>query len=469
MSLFKIKTKSQAAINKTLKTSDVEADNGMQHTDGIACHVTGDTEYSVSAILTSGDYIDIQLDFSTDSGPVFVSPKWIKSASIAGNPITITATSLIGDVYYKLPDGTFYEYATDSIIADLASCPVCGSILTTAGSHLCDTCVNDYAEIHGYNHKPDPIFIGSQSHADAEFPIHYGIELEYAAYNKHEIASLVYNSNKSLYLKSDSSIQGDANFKVEVVSHPHSFSALMDPDSFIHQLPTIAVADGGTANGVHIHISRTAFRDDKHFSLFYFLLSSNRELIEFIGKRQLTSYCRHIVKGLVISKSNKPQPGFERKSFINEQNDHTIEIRFFNSTTDTHVVKSYIQFLDSLIKYSNYHGTSVSLSRWKAYVIKYKSKYAELATRLADYKLPFTGTVKFKPPVVKAVPKTALSFLADLPYITSVSDATKTYQVAEDSRNSIDSDGCLEFRELDHGWRKVHISDITSIQTTKDN
>lgn len=466
---FKITTKTQAAINKTLKTSDVEADNGIQHTDGIVCHVEGSTEYYVSAILKSSEFIDIQLTLETASGPVFISPKWIKSATINDIPVTIAATSLVGDIYFKIPDGTYYEYSTQSVISDLATCSCCNSVITTAGSDLCDTCVNEYSELNSYSHKPKLNFIGQQSQADADHPIHYGIEIEYAAPHKYQVASLAYNYSKAIYLKSDSSIQGDATYKVEIVSHPHSFKALMDQSSFIHKLPTIHVADGGVANGLHIHISRTAFRSDKHFSLFYFLLSSNRDLIEFIGKRKLTSYCQHVTKGLVYTKSNKPQPNYERKVVINEVNYDTIEIRFFNSTNDTHVIKSYIQFIDSMIKYSNYHGTTVSLARWKTYVIKYKDKYSELASRLSDFKHALKGTIRFKPPVTKPVAKSALDFLANLAHISEITTSEGVFEVDQTSSITIySSTSSIEFRKLNDGWMTVNFSDIISTKTTKD-
>lgn len=466
---LKIITKTQAAINKTLKTSDTESDNGAQHTDGIVCHVEGSTTYYVDAIFKSTDFIDIQLTISTDSGPVFISPKWVKEAYINDTPVAITAPALVGDLYFKLPDGTYYEYSSKSVISDLATCPACNSVITTSGSDLCDTCVNEFSELQSYSYKPTPNFIGNQSQADADHPIHYGIEIEYAAPHKHQVASLSYNYRSELYLKSDSSIQGDSSYKVEIVSHPHSFKALMSPSSFIHKLPKITVADGGVANGLHIHISRTAFRSDKHFSLFYFLLSSNRDLIEFIGKRELTNYCRHAPKGLVYTKANKPQPNYERKVMINENNDNTIEIRFFNSTNDTHVIKSYIQFLDSMIKYSNYHGTTVSLARWKTYVLKYKDKYSELASRLADFKHSLKGTVKFKPPVTKPVSKTALDFLLNLQHISEITTHEGTFEVDQTASITIYSGSAsIEFRPVNDGWKTISFSDIISTKTTKD-
>lgn len=466
---FKIITKTQSAINKTLKTSDIESDNNAQHTDGIACHIQGSTEYYVSAILRSEEYLDIQLTLTTDSGPVFVSPRWVNSATINDIPVTIKPSTVVGDLYFKLPDSSYYEYASQAITTDIAVCPACGSIITTAGSDLCDTCVNEFSELNRWDYKPSPTFIGQQSQADADYPIHYGIEIEYAAHYKHQIASLAYNYSKALYLKSDSSIQGDAPYKAEIVSHPHTFKAIMDPSSYIHKLPSISVADGGTSNGLHIHISRTAFRSDKHFSLFYFLLSSNRDLIEFIGKRKLTEYCRHTPKGLVYTKTNKPQPSYDRKVVVNENNENTIEIRFFNSTNDTQIIKSYIQFLDSMIKYSNYHGTTVSLSRWKSYVLKYKDKYSELASRLADFKQELKGTVKFKPPVAKTSPKSALNFLLDLKHLSEITTADDTYVV--DSNHSItiySANGTIEFRQLDQGWITLQLADIVSTKTTKD-
>ena len=133
-----------------------------------------------------------------------------------------------------------------------------------------------------------------------------------------------------LYLKQDSSISG-GEFRAEVVSHPHSFAKLMAPDSYINTLDSLKV-EHKPSNGCHIHISRKAFKDRKHFTIFYFLLHNSRELLEFVGGRTLNNYCEFSPTGEVHTKENITDSGQARGKALNESSNFcSSATRFENS------------------------------------------------------------------------------------------------------------------------------------------
>ena len=267
-------------------------------------------------------------------------------------------------------------------LTDISTLPQCecgavGIIDMEDGKYLCRTCTEELVQPHSYSYKPEFNFIGSQLSNDVETPTWYGIEIEVST-NKEALGKFLYkNKNKkSVYLKEDSSIQGDG-FRTEIVSMPHSFSSLMSKDSWLNDVSSVPTNDSDS-NGVHVHISRTAFKDDKHYSLFYFLIHQMEAIATKVGGRKLTSYCKMLPTGRVHSKKNTTTDGEGRSLFLNEQNDKTVEARFFKGTTNTNNLKAYVQFLESMIKYTKYHSKRVTVKGWFAYFTKKSSKYSEL-------------------------------------------------------------------------------------------
>jgi len=192
--------------------------------------------------------------------------------------------------------------------------------------------------------------------------------------NKHE---------DTVYLKEDSSIQGDGH-RVEIVSHPHSFNELMKKDSWLDTISTLPT-NNHEENGCHVHISRTAFEDDKHYGLFYFLIHSIEGIATKVGGRSLTGYCKMRPSGRIHNKANKRgDSGGDRSIFLNERGSQTVEARFFKGTTKTNELKSYVQLLESLIKYTRYHSKRVTIKGWFQYISQKSTKYKELLERVGD-------------------------------------------------------------------------------------
>lgn len=281
-------------------------------------------------------------------------------------------------------------------------CTECSS-MTTHESGLCTACfIRKYTNINSYSFKPKPIFYGEQLELDKRNPVWYGIELEHSATNDKNVAEYNYKHNKDkpyFYMKSDSSIYS-SNIPFEMVTHPHSFKELMASEWLEHlnELKVLNNSDTRVKNGCHIHISNTAFVDDSHYSRWYFFVYSLASgILQRIANRELTSYCQNVKYDTIYNKE-LVQKGSEcaREVIINERNNKTREVRVFSTTTDPKVLKSYIQFLESTIKYSKYAKDTLCYDDYVAYIVKYASKYQELL----DVVSGIEGTKRPKPIIV---------------------------------------------------------------------
>jgi hypothetical protein len=251
---------------------------------------------------------------------------------------------------------------------------------------------------------------------------------------------------------------------------PHTFKALMQKDSILDEIGEVSTNDSDY-NGCHIHISRTAFQDDKHYSLFYFLLHKMVDISTIVGGRDLTDYCSLAPAGKVHSK--KKVGGVinsNRAVYLNERNSPTIEARFFKSTTNTSRLKVYVQYLESVIKYTKYHTKRVSADRWFEYITKKSKKYKELLTFLEENKdkiVTDNKVVVHKTPKIKGASFNKLSteqlFKVTLLHLTGdkVVEVEKIKYIIYDSRE-------LVFTKPNYGEDRVQITEILKVVYEED-
>jgi len=328
----------------------------------------------------------------------YIHPAWIKK--IGKTVVNKSKVSLVGDKYIQLNTKKFLNIETMELTnkEDIPICLECGTIISEVyGDGLCKVCfMSKYINVHSYSYKPSKMkFIG-------EADYYFGLEVEIGYHNKLDVANLMYEKGKNLYLKSDSSIERGEEGRVEIVSHPHSFASLMEKDSWIDYLPQDVVND--YHNGIHIHISKSAWDNDVHYALMYRFMEELAEagFIETVGGRDFYDYCRYVPSNVHITQlSTKKKIGSNRTRWVNTQNTETIEYRFFQSTTDASIIKSYIQLLNSLIQYTRYHKKTVSSEGYLKYLKKYKRKYKELVARLPEINFDFRTT--YTKPKVKTV------------------------------------------------------------------
>ena len=356
---------------------------------------------------------------------LYLSHKWceyIKNTVTDVKVKFVTEFEMMGDKYFKVGNASVIEKSTELIIktSTLPICTSCGAMadVEVDGKKICSTCLKDkYAKLNNYSYKPTPNFIGEQLSQDTDTPYYYGIELEYGLTGKLDMSKLVFSHEKEVYLKSDSSIHG-GDFRAELVTHPHSFKALMG-NCFIDKLPTLKATEDRQHNGCHIHISRDAFIDDKHYAKWYFLMHEMKNINEFIGGRELTNYCSFTPEGK-IGKKTKTYTGGRREVMINEANTTTVECRFFSSTVDPDEVRVFVQYLESLIKFTKYSDDVVTVEKWLEYTKRKSAKYAKLIAKIATYTGGIEGSVEFRLPkqFKETVKGITLNNLQDITEIT---------------------------------------------------
>jgi hypothetical protein len=276
--------------------------------------------------------------------------------------------------------------------------------------------------IHNYSYKPDPRFLGRS--ADGLF---FGIEHEVEAAHGMQATDLMLkvrevDTSKAWYGKYDSSMHNG----VELVSHPMSFDYFHKhyPEGMAEIVKQHATNQyNGQFNcGVHIHLSRDAFKPTKHH-LFRFLQFMNDDrfhpmIVDIAGrdgnvenirghgpmaafgvnpkqfiKRRLKDGDRYnpdnyvnSVPARMLDMEKGHDHGDSRYRAVNVQNRTTVELRIFRSTTNHRRLRAYVQFADALFYYTKTcrwrdkrnPENEMSPDNFIKFVHKRPAKYADL-------------------------------------------------------------------------------------------
>lgn len=310
---------------------------------------------------------------------------------------SINRNAVCQDCYNKYEDLSECEWCntmyTETLYSNRRDRELCGRCYDS--SWECDDCGYDMYEdsehecyrsndsiIFEYMYKPDPQFFGSDDY-------YFGLELEVEDNNGWGCeggAQLVKDALGSrVYIKRDSSL----NDGFEIVSHPHSFDAWKSVDwTFLRSLRSKGFRSWDTNTcGLHVHISRTAFRkngrsDEAHELRFQKLIYDNGKQVRAIAGRN-SQYARFNDKGALVPKVKFGRSA-DRYEAVNSQNDHTLEIRVFRGSLKPTRILSAIEFLHSAVEYTRNmkidpKGTQLSWVRFMNYVLDNKDKYENFA------------------------------------------------------------------------------------------
>jgi hypothetical protein len=249
-------------------------------------------------------------------------------------------------------------------------------------AHYCDNCdeysSDDYegcmrcgdnedsrGVVHAYSHKPNPIFHGSEPNN-----LYMGFELETELNNTtsggyREAVALVKPLEESgvCYLKSDSSICGTG---FEIVTHPHTLSAYEQANElwdYIEKLRTDYKARSWDTDscGLHVHVSRSAFKSGAHTHRFLSLIYRNpKEMMKLAGRKN----SRYAQFSDVYKPDEWGIPRFdlrdkihgrnftERYSAVNTNNDYTLELRFFRGNMKREGIMSALELCHASVEYT---------------------------------------------------------------------------------------------------------------------
>lgn len=240
------------------------------------------------------------------------------------------------------------------------------------GEHGCDDCypygcdcgdcsMSEY--MHDYGYKPPPQFffdaVGNYSDTAEPGTVFLGMELEISTNSIHQGAELVTNAvtDDLIYCKDDGSVDG-----FEMVTHPMTLEAARSllPWQELRQLRQQGAS--GEPNGIHVHVSRSAFDSEAHVFKWMKLIYRNEEAVIRIARRKSNDWAafreserihtKHLAKkeGGRGTRSGNYYP--ERYSAINCQNRHTFEVRVFRGSLKRSEIMAALELVDASVEYT---------------------------------------------------------------------------------------------------------------------
>ena len=227
----------------------------------------------------------------------------------------------------------------------------------------CENCGGGDGRVHQYSYKPNPIFHGGNDnnlYMGFELEMSYGDESDNYRSTIPDVLPL--EQADVCYLKSDSSIEG---WGYELVTHPHTLGAYERANNlwnYIESCRTKGARSWDTTScGLHVHVSRTAFKSGAHTHRFLSLIYRNpREMMKLAGRKN-SRYARFddVYKpdewGIPqFNLRDKVHAGSftERMSAVNTNNDYTLELRFFRGNMKREGIMSALELSHASVEYT---------------------------------------------------------------------------------------------------------------------
>lgn len=307
-----------------------------------------------------------------------------------------------GSSYYPADSGMAY---CENCVDNLTYCEDCDE-------YYRDECSDHNDEssrvIHDYSYRPDPIFHST----DKDERLYFGIEIEVEApRNLSDAAEYAYRlEEKELgYLKHD----GSLNHGFEIVTHPmtHDFykneaQDLWDTLSRLREHYGVKSWGTGTC-GLHIHVSRTGFKNPPHMHRFLNLIYSNEPLYSKLAGRESSRWAKfddvQQAKAVGVDehgyRTYKSYRSFrdkiengrstDRYSAVNTQNHATLEIRIFQGSVKPDNVKSQIDLAHASVEYTRDMSVqqvkdgALNAPSFIEYIFAHADLYPELCARIS--------------------------------------------------------------------------------------
>lgn len=290
-------------------------------------------------------------------------------------------------------------------------CSESASYCESCEEYRCESCgpcdCHNSEYVHDYSYRPRAIFHradGEVSNRQGATPPNYyfGVELELTG--DYEMANAVIGglfdgSEDDWYAKEDGSVRG-----VEFVSHPRTLKSWQEFDMAAFMRTAIRAGAEGGNDGLHVHVSRTAFKSANHFRRFHDLVTrgdDNIALAEHMagrGENNWAKFTRHprtavakahrnecryrAPQGMVDPYGHRVTNGyFERYEVLNVTNRATVEFRLGCSTTDATEFLAVVEYLAAAIEYTR--GVTLETEAWGALTSEALCEY--IADNMATY------------------------------------------------------------------------------------
>ena len=262
------------------------------------------------------------------------------------------------DDHYSLADNRD-AVLCDNCYEEYPACDCCGNRCTEVDvNNYCESCKYRNV-IRNYTYRPsDPAFFKAKK-TNPDY--YFGLELEVLCHNPSKSAYQILESapDDLIYFKDDSSIAGQG---FEMVTNPFSWSYYLKAKGDFMGILQEMRGVGATAHkscGIHIHVSRSAFKSQKHLYSFLRLVTAenNRAFTETMAGRstdEWASLSNQGDKNTIIDKAKckDKSSGFGRYTAVNMDNSATIEIRIFRSTLDDLEFFKNIEYVKAMVDYT---------------------------------------------------------------------------------------------------------------------
>lgn len=279
---------------------------------------------------------------------------------------------------------------------DYFSCCRCGDEVARGDGFYDEDTEEDVCErcgvIRGHDYKPEPQFFG-------DGPRYLGVELEVEnrsrIHDTEDVARDLSRASLHLwYLKHDGSLENG----FEIVTHPFSWEWLRDnPDAFA---PVFALAEKGFRSyntstcGMHVHLSRKAFRNAYHLYKFIEVVHGLEELTLRISQREpnklrewakldygnaYNDRAERYERETPARVAKKGRQDTERYCGVNLQNRHTVEVRIFRGTLLPASFRKNLEYVVAALEFTRTAGgRELTAERFTAYVSEHRKEYPNL-------------------------------------------------------------------------------------------
>lgn len=293
-----------------------------------------------------------------------------------------------------------YTYCT-SCADDCRWCDSCEMHFTSSGDCDCES-TRGNSRIMSYTYRPRAQFgwiletDGDLSTVTARSRVPFmgfELEIEITDGNLSEILDTLDQSFAGrAYYKHDGSLSNG----FEIVTHPMTLAAhkeLIDW-SFAEKLVRLGARSFRTETcGLHVHVSRSAFRTATHLALFQHMFTKNQSEMERLAGRSATSWARFSTMQGNIVKSIKGQVYRDRYEAVNVTNSNTIEVRIFRGSIKRERILMALGLVDAVFHYTALlhsgalRNGGISFSEFSGWVRKQEGKYDELIQYLDKFSL----------------------------------------------------------------------------------
>ena len=273
------------------------------------------------------------------------------------------------------------EYWCNDCVGDNATyCDECDEYYPDGGGE-CSCNQNNEGVVHLYSYKPNPVFHGGNDnnlYMGFELEMSFGDDPERDDYRTAVSDVLELEQADVCYLKQDGSISG---WGFELVSHPHTLTAYeqaTDLWNYIEACRKRGARSWDTDScGLHVHVSRTAFKSGAHTHRFLSLIYRNpREMMKLAGRKN-SRFARF---DDVYTNDEWGIPQFnlrdkvhgvgrtERYSAVNTNNDYTLELRFFRGNMKREGIMTALELCHASVEYTR----NMSVSDVKLGMLKWE-------------------------------------------------------------------------------------------------